>query len=100
MVEKWDPVPEPQDLRDPRDSQGPFMTSGSHWDTRDLLEHSQDPFQPPEHLETPRTTWDPENLPENTGIPRDVIRKKYFSRMIRFLFLQNSNFSIIKASQF
>ena len=46
MVEKWDPVPEPQDLRDPHDSQGPFMTSGSHWDTLDLLEPSETPKIP------------------------------------------------------
>ena len=71
------------------------------------------PSGPPEHSGTPETPSNlrdylgpqeplgPDNLPVTTGILRNVMRGKNFSRiLIRFLYSRGYNFSIIKISHF
>ena len=96
MVEKWDPFTGNQGLRDLRDHPGPpgpRRTTCIFWDLQDHL-------QSPGHLETSRSPWDFKNLSGTTGISRYVMREKYFSGMISFLYLKNYNFSITKIYQF
>ena len=79
-------------LRDPQDHPRPLEPlglSGTPWDSLDSL-------GPSRSLLISGTTWNPwvpENLPETTGIPRDMVLEKDFSGIaISFLYLRNYNF--------